>query len=87
MPECWGNKFNWIAASHELVETVTDPLPDPGTTITVGRNAWVTKDSYEIADICRGGATIKGADGELYTVQYSWSNKYNTCLVEHPPST
>jgi hypothetical protein len=85
MPDC-GSKLEWISTSHELAEVVSDPLPDPGTTIVAGKNAWVTKDSAEIADICSGGVKIKGADGNSYSVQKSWSNKFNKCLAEHPTS-
>jgi len=62
-------------ASHELVETVTDPD---------GGSSWLDPSSQscgEIGDICAGIAGTAAG----YTVQKQWSNKQGAC-VDHDPS-
>jgi hypothetical protein len=62
-------------ASHELVETMTDPEP-----VT----AWVDPDNgQEIGDICVGTeGTVVGSDGITYNVQTEWSNLTFFCIVQ-----
>lgn len=57
-------------ASHELAETVTDPLLD----------AWFASDGAEIADICQG------LQGQLsgFTIQKNWSNIAFGCVSGSP---
>ncbi len=74
------------AASHELVETVTDP--EVGLAPSIGPPlAWYDPQGQngEIGDICnQQDATIAGSDGAVYTVQQQWSNVANDCIVTRP---
>jgi hypothetical protein len=72
-------------ASHELVETVTDP--DIGRTQTIGPLlGWYDAQYGEIGDICNAQqGTIVGNDGVTYTVQREFSNVANDCIVTRPP--
>lgn len=74
-------------ASHELVETVTDP--DVGRTQTVNSLlGWYDAQPGhgEIGDLCNGQqGTIVGGDGLTYTVQLEFSNVANDCIVTRPP--
>ena len=72
-------------ASHELVETMTDP--EVGIAPSVGPPlAWYDLTNGEIGDICNAmpGSTT-GSDGLTYFVQTQWSNAQNTCAVGAPP--
>ncbi len=61
------------AHSHELAESVTDPL---------GTAWWQTSNGNEIGDICDGQqATLKLANGRTATVQKLWSNSRNACIA------
>ena len=61
------------AASHEMIETVTDPQP---------RSGWDDPTFDEIGDICNMQETaFTGTDGQSYTVQKEWSNFYNACVA------
>ncbi|HEX7839658.1 MAG TPA: hypothetical protein VF469_19415 [Kofleriaceae bacterium] len=73
-------------ASHELIETVTDP--DAGLTTTINsQNGWIDPSSgEEIGDLCNGQqGPFVGADGQTYTVQREFSNVANGCVVIRPP--
>ncbi|HWS44528.1 MAG TPA: hypothetical protein VN636_01585, partial [Acidimicrobiia bacterium] len=69
------------AASHELVEAVTDP--DVGLAHRVGPPlAWYDPMHGEIGDICAHvTATVVGAGGDRYTVQQEWSNRKRRCTA------
>lgn len=72
-PDCQGclggsNAFDamTITSSHELCESVTDPIPGEG---------WYDDTNGEIGDICAWQTKTIGA----YTVQLEWSNAANAC--------
>ena len=69
------------AASHELVEAVTDP--DVGlATHLAAPLSWYDPANGEIGDICAGlTATVVGADARSYTVQKEWSNRRRACVA------
>jgi hypothetical protein len=81
-----------MVASHELIESITDPevglgsLTNPGPPL-----AWFDgSDEMEIADLCVGElATFVGGDSNTYTIQKEFSNLLNTCvptrIVDGPP--
>jgi hypothetical protein len=54
-------------SSHELCETITDPIPGRG---------WYDDSQGEVGDICAWQTKKVGA----YTVQLEWSNKSKRCL-------
>jgi len=68
-------------ASHELVETITDP--EIGRATRIGPPiAWYDATNGEIGDICNGQeATVVGNDGVTYTVQKEFSNAANDCIA------
>ena len=74
------------AASHELVETVTDP--EVGLAGSIGPPlGWYDPQGSngEIGDICNQQEdTITGSDGAIYTVQQQWSNIANDCVTTRP---
>ena len=55
-----------MTSSHELCESVTDPVPGQG---------WYDDANGEIGDICAW--QTKTLDG--YTVQLEWSNSAGAC--------
>lgn len=69
-------------ASHEMIETVTDP--DVGIATTYASPlAWYNKTYGEIGDICNGQqGSVLGTDGVTYTVQTEWSNSKSACRVQ-----
>lgn len=73
-------------ASHELVETITDP--DVGLASSFAPPlGWYDPVNGEIADICVStladpNGTETGTDGVTYVVQKEWSNARNTCIVD-----
>ena len=70
-------------ASHELVESVTDPAV--GATSRLERPvAWTDENQGEIADICENGPD-EMLDG--YWVARQWSNRWKACVVAPPPNT
>lgn len=71
-------------ASHEMVETITDP--EVGLAFTNAPPlAWYDNDNGEIGDICNAlQDTILGGDGVTYTVQQEWSNAAGDCLTSAP---
>jgi hypothetical protein len=68
---CMGSLSAWDAltatSSHELCESITDPIPGQG---------WYDDVNGEIGDICAWQTKQLGN----YTVQLEWSNKANQCL-------
>lgn len=56
-----------VAASHELCEAVTDPIPGQG---------WYDDANGEVGDICAWQTKKLGA----HTVQLEWSNRANACV-------
>lgn len=74
LPDCSGcmgglSTFDSLtsAASHELCEAITDPVPGQG---------WYDDQNGEIGDICAWQTKQLGQ----YTVQLEWSNQANSCL-------
>jgi hypothetical protein len=69
-------------ASHEMIETVTDP--DVGIASTYASPlAWYNKTYGEIGDICNAKqGTVVGTDGVSYTVQTEWSNSKAACRAQ-----
>ena len=69
-------------ASHEMIETVTDP--DVGIATTYASPlAWYNSTYGEIGDICNAQqGSVVGTDGVTYTVQKEWSNSQSTCRVQ-----
>lgn len=74
-------------ASHELVETMTDP--EVGLASVFGPPlAWADTVFSEIGDICNDqNGQIVGADGVTYDVQTEFSNSINDCIVTNPLAT
>jgi hypothetical protein len=71
-------------ASHELIETITDP--EVGLATVVGPPlAWFDpNNNAEIGDICVGQqATVVGSDNVTYTVQTEFSNDDGGCIIQH----
>ena len=56
-----------VAASHELCEAITDPVPGSG---------WYDDANGEIGDICAWKTKTVGS----YAVQLEWSNKAGQCI-------
>lgn len=67
-------------ASHELVETITDP--EVGLATAIGPPlAWYDFTNGEIGDICDAQqSTFAGCDGQSYTYQLEFSNAQNNCI-------
>lgn len=55
-----------LTSSHELCESITDPIPGTG---------WYDDSNGEIGDICAWQTKTVGA----FTVQKEWSNKASSC--------
>jgi hypothetical protein len=70
-----------VVASHELIETVTDP--DVGlATVNGPPLTWYNNTYGEIGDICNGTtARVVGGDSNTYFVQQEWSNAERLCLA------
>jgi hypothetical protein len=86
MPECLagcggGSAFDSIseAASHELVEAITDPACPLANQPNAYPAAWLSSDAQEVGDLCAWvGTTLKSGD-KTYTVQSIWSNATSSC--------
>ncbi|HET7542468.1 MAG TPA: hypothetical protein VFK05_21510 [Polyangiaceae bacterium] len=78
-PTVFGNYTQ--VASHELIETVTDP--EVGLAQVVGPPlAWYDASFGEIGDICNNQhGTVVGGDGVTYDVQTEYSNLSQDCVV------
>jgi hypothetical protein len=62
--------------SHELFETITDPIPG---------QSWVARNSFqvfgaELADLCQGPYAVLNLNGRLYELQLEYSNTYHACV-------
>ncbi len=69
-------------ASHEMIETVTDPDVGIATTLSAPL-AWYNNTYGEIGDICNGQqGTVVGTDGVTYTIQTEWSNSKSACRAQ-----
>ena len=69
-------------ASHEMIETVTDPDVGIATTLS-SPLAWYNNTYGEIGDICNAQqGTVVGTDGVTYTVQKEWSNSKSLCRAQ-----
>lgn len=70
-------------ASHELIETVTDP--DVGLANNDPKKLGWYDDKYgEIGDICNAQQGALPGPGTSYTVQKEWSNRNHGCIVTAP---
>lgn len=71
-------------ASHELIETMTDP--EIGIATVLGPPlAWLDPVFSEIGDICNDqNGHVVGSDGITYDVQTEFSNTQNDCIVTGP---
>ncbi|KAJ3013156.1 UNVERIFIED_CONTAM: hypothetical protein HDU68_000837 [Siphonaria sp. JEL0065] len=68
-------------SSHELGETVTDPMAQPGTNGVTGWND-DTQSPGENGDLCNAQQSkTVGIDGQTYVVQKLWSNCDNACVA------
>ncbi len=70
-------------ASHELVESVTDPevgLPEPHPP-DFRPGAWHDATCGEIGDICEHLYGTINPSGTTWTVQQMWSNEVNDCIT------
>lgn len=56
-----------ITSSHELCESITDPVPGEG---------WYDQNNGEIGDICAWQTKQLGS----FTIQKEWSNNSNSCV-------
>jgi N-acetylneuraminic acid mutarotase len=74
-------------ASHELIETMTDP--EVGLATVFGPPlAWADFVFSEIGDICNDqNGHVVGSDGITYDVQTEFSNSLNDCIVTNPLAT
>src|SRR5262249_29017772 len=71
-------------ASHEMVETMTDP--EVGLASVIGPPlAWFDPNFNEIGDICNDqNGQVLGGDGVTYDVQTEFSNSLDDCIVTNP---
>ncbi|KAJ3326400.1 hypothetical protein HDU76_012963 [Blyttiomyces sp. JEL0837] len=68
-------------ASHELIEAITNPAVGLAQSLA-SPLAWYQSSGGEIGDLCNAQeAKILGSDGQVYTAQLQWSNKYKKCMV------
>ena len=74
-------------ASHELIETITDP--EVGLAPFIGPPlAWYDPAFGEIGDICNNqNGQVVGGDGVTYDVQREFSNAVGDCIVTNPLAT
>jgi hypothetical protein len=74
-------------ASHELIETMTDP--EIGIATVLGPPlAWLDPVFSEIGDICNDqNGHVVGGDGVTYDVQTEFSNSINDCIVSNALAT
>jgi hypothetical protein len=75
-------------ASHEMVESITDPAVGQAP-LNAPPLAWYDLVNGEIGDICDpGDSSIVGSDGITYIVQQEWSNARGLCIAgkaNNPP--
>jgi hypothetical protein len=75
------------AVSHELAETITDPIQDPTKNIM----GWYDGNNQaEIGDLCAADATnpatVTSSTGTKYTVQTLWSDAQKKCVSSAAPT-
>ncbi len=79
---CWPSQVTWEATSHEITESVTDPVPLGGSSAFTG---WLDPGGVhggEIADICFDpGPTFTAG----VPVAQLWSNSANMCIAQPTP--
>jgi hypothetical protein len=64
-------------ASHELIESITDPG------VGLGNIAWYDPFNGEISDICNMQQGLLVINNKTrYTVQKQWSNSQNNCIID-----
>jgi hypothetical protein len=68
-------------ASHELVESVTDPEVGLAASPTSRPGAWHDATCGEIGDICEHLYGTIDPSGTTWTVQQLWSNAVNDCIT------
>jgi uncharacterized membrane protein len=70
-----------VVASHELMETITDP--EVGLAVAAAPPlAWYDGNNGEVADICNGiPDTVTGSDAVVYHVQQVFSNALQACIA------
>lgn len=81
IPDCGGGFGAELtfATSHEIAESVTDPIPTPGSHPAYPQ-AWNTYNGYEVGDLCEGApATTLTAGGTRYTVTNVWDDLTKAC--------
>lgn len=62
-----------LAASHEIVESATDPSPENAPAVQMTDPAWLAF-GPEVADVCEAVETDLSTSTGPYVVQRSWSN-------------
>jgi hypothetical protein len=73
-------------ASHELVETITDPEVGLATTFALPLAWYDQNTNAEIGDLCNDqNSQVVGSDGVTYDVQLEFSNSANDCVVSLSP--
>jgi hypothetical protein len=83
-PTAFGNYTQ--VASHEMVETMTDPEVALATTFAAPL-AWFDRTFGEIGDICNDQhGTVVGGDGVTYDVQTEFSDGAGDCVVTRSPT-
>jgi hypothetical protein len=71
-----------IAASHEMVEAITDTEVGTGSGLGVGRPmAWYDTNQGEVGDICANQQDFTATIGG-YTIQKIWSQRVGDCIAE-----
>jgi len=74
-------------SAHELIESITDGGIGLAEYIYGPPVAWYDHGIGEIGDLCvRQQATVVGGNGQTFTIQKGWSNKYNACISQEPTS-
>jgi hypothetical protein len=69
-------------ASHEMVESMTDP--EVGSATVFGPPlAWYDQHNGEVADICNGEDQTLTIGGSSWIVQKQWSNAEHGCIASH----
>jgi opacity protein-like surface antigen len=74
------SRFNSLTAvsSHELMESISDPIPTPGSSPAYPQ-AWNTTDGQEIGDLCTSTDTTVTAGNTSYKLQQIFDNKIQGC--------
>ncbi len=81
MPDCGGGFTSTTnVTSHEFAESVSDPIPTPGSNPAFPQ-AWNTSNGYEIGDLCEAysGTLTDSTTNTSYTVQEVFQNTTGAC--------